>query len=138
MIDKEATCSVEGKHHGICSMCGEMVSENIPTLPHTTGEWNLIQAATCYGNGREERVCSVCGDKESRTIEQLTHEYSEWIVVSGSKLIPPIVKEKTCAHCADVQSVQDWSYVWVTIIAVVALIGISIGVINYIKAFKKK
>ena len=59
-------------------------------------------------------------------------------MVSGSKLIPPIVKEKTCVHCADVQSTEDWSYVWVTIIAVVALIGILIGVINYIRAFKKK
>ena len=32
----------------------------------------------------------------------------------------------------------DWSYVWVTIVAGVALIGILIGIINYIRAFKKR
>ena len=177
VIDKEATCSSEGKRHCICSECGETVSESIPMIAHTVGEWNVTKAPTCHSNGTqtrscskcdhtetetlsalthefgewkvaqeascyhsgtEERECSLCGDKENKTIEQLIHEYGEWEVVSGSKLIPPIVKEKTCIHCADVQSTEDWSYVWVTIVAGVVLLGILIGVINYIRAFKRR
>ena len=177
VIDKEATCSSEGKRHCICSVCEETVSENIPMIAHSVGAWNVTKAPTCHSNGTqtrscskcdhtetetlsalthefgewkvaqeascyhsgtEERECSLCGDKENKTIEQLIHEYGEWEVVSGSKLIPPIVKEKTCVHCADVQSTEDWSYVWVTIVAGVVLLGVLIGVINYIRAFKRR
>ena len=68
---------------------------------------------------------------------RLEHKYGEWIVVGGSKIIPPIVKEKTCELCGNTERFNDWSYIWVTILAGIAVVGILIGVINYIKGMKK-
>ena len=137
-VTKEPTCHNDGAQTRTCSKCDYVENETLTALTHNFGEWSIVEETSCYHAGTEERVCGLCGDKENRTIEQLTHEYGEWEVVSGSKLIPPIVKEKTCVHCADVQSTQDWSYVWVTIVAGVVLLGVLIGVINYIRAFKRR
>ena len=79
----------------------------------------------------------MCGDIEEQQIEQLTHEYGEWIVISGSKLIPPIVREKTCELCGNIETVKDWSNIWITILVGIALIGVTIGIINYIVSIKK-
>ena len=137
-VTKAPTCHSNGTQTRSCSKCDHTETETLSALTHEFGEWKVAQEASCYHSGTEERECSLCGDKENKTIEQLIHEYGEWEVVSGSKLIPPIVKEKTCVHCADVQSTEDWSYVWVTIVAGVVLLGVLIGVINYIRAFKRR
>ena len=176
VIDVEATCSSEGKHHAICGVCGETVSENIPMIAHSVGEWSVILEPTCHSDGTrtrecsacdycetetlstlthdfgdwsvaepptcgqagvEKRTCSLCGDIEEQQIEQLTHEYGEWIVISGSKLIPPIVREKTCELCGNIETVKDWSNIWITILVGIALIGVTIGIINYIVSIKK-
>ena len=137
-VTKAPTCHSNGTQTRSCSKCDHIETETLSALTHEFGEWKVAQEASCYHSGTEERECSLCGDKENKTIEQLIHEYGEWEVVSGSKLIPPIVKEKTCVHCADVQSTEDWSYVWVTIVAGVVLLGVLIGVINYIRAFKRR
>ena len=68
----------------------------------------------------------------------MTHDYSDYIVVSGNKLIPPIVREKTCNLCDDVQTYEDWSNVWITIVAGIAIVGVIIGLVNYVRAFKKR
>ena len=137
-VTKEPTCHSNGTQTRSCSKCDHTETETLSALTHEFGEWKVAQEASCYHSGTEERECSLCGDKENKTIEQLIHEYGEWQVVSGSKLIPPIVKEKTCIHCGDIQTTQDWSYIWITILVVFALIGVLIGIINYARAFKNR
>ena len=75
---------------------------------------------------------------ESIVVEQLSHKYGEIEIISGSKLIPPITKERTCELCGNIEHIKDWSYVWVTVVAGVAAIGVVIGLISYIRAFKRK
>ena len=52
--------------------------------------------------------------------------------------IPPIVKEKHCERCGDTQQVTDWSFVWLPIVIGVVIILSIVGLINYIKMFKKE
>lgn len=135
---KEATCHNKGESTRSCKDCGKTETQQIGALTHQWGEWLVTKAATCHASGLNERCCTLCGDKEQQTIEQLTHDYSDYIVVSGNKLIPPIVREKTCNLCDDVQTYEDWSNVWITIVAGIAIVGVIIGLVNYVRAFKKR
>lgn len=107
-------------------------------LAHEWGQRTVYVPAICYASGVSERYCDKCGDKEQQTIEQLTHNYGEYIVVSGNRLIPPIFREKTYSLCNDVQTYKDWSNVGITVLIGVALIGVVAGLVNYIKAIKKR
>ncbi len=133
-----ATCENEGTVGYTCDNCGASKTETLATLPHEYGAWAVKTPATCNGDGVRAKDCNFCEASEEEPIAQLTHIYSEYEVVRGSVLIPPIVKEKTCELCHDVQTQEDWSYVWVTVLAAIAAVGIVIGVIGYIRAFKNK
>ena len=137
-ITSEATCHSGEKKERKCGTCGYIEKQDIAMLAHEWGQWTVYVPATCYASGVSERYCDKCGDKEQQTIEQLTHNYGEYIVVSGNRFIPPIVREKTCSLCNDVQTYRDWSNVWITVLIGVALIGVVAGLVNYIKAFKKR
>ena len=56
-VDVEATCAEEGSEHGTCTVCGEEVTESIPTTEHTEGEWSLTTEV-----GYKVLTCSVCGE----------------------------------------------------------------------------
>ncbi len=104
-------------------------------------EWSIdgtvISPSDCGFEGTAKFPCLRCGETKTAKLPALEHRYGEITVLSGSPLIPPIVKERTCTHCGDVTTITDWSYVWVPILAIVALVGVVIGVLNYIKAFKR-
>ena len=100
------------------------------------GAWEVVKAATCDADGSEERSCADCSYKEEQTVAQLKHKFGDWQNISGNVIIPPIVREQDCELCGYTETVKDWGYVWVTIIAAVALIGVGIGVVVYIKAYK--
>lgn len=122
----------------ICEWEFACVSENGCYETHDWTKWETTIAATCYVSGESQRFCTHCQKTEQMVIEQLSHNYGDMVVISGSKLIPPIVKERVCEFCHDAEYFEDWSYVWVTVLAGVATLGAVIGVIGYIRAFKKK
>ena len=137
VIELEATCSTEGFGTRECMRCGIVEETVIDKLPHNYSDWDVEKEATCKEEGKRTRVCNDCGEPDEEAIESINHRYGDWVIVSGSKLIPPIVKEKTCSLCGDVVSSKDWSYVWVSFVAVIAAVGVIIGVANYIKNLKK-
>jgi len=136
-VVEEPTCDTVGKSQGTCSECGAFVTEDVAKLTHEYTDWETVKAATCTENGTERRECKLCSLSETRNVEAYTHHYGDWEIVGGNKLIPPIVKEKRCEFCDDTQVYKDWSYSWIAIVAVVVLIGATIGIVNYVKAFKK-
>lgn len=138
VVDREASCNEDGTRHQTCLICGYNYSETIAKHDHSFGDWKVVNEATCNAEGKKERQCSECKKTESDTLPILEHSYSEYSVVSGSKLIPPIVKERKCILCGEIDHIRDWSYVWITFLAAIAVIGIVIGLISYIRAFKKK
>ena len=134
----EASCIKIGKESSQCEKCGNTIYRETGKLAHRYQKWEVSKYASCNSNGIETRRCEFCDAFEERETPQLVHNYSEWIIASGSKLIPPITKERTCELCGDVEQTQDWSYVWVTVIAGIAAIGVIIGLISYVRAFKRK
>ena len=101
------------------------------------GNWETVKEPTCKVAGSEERTCSLCNHKEEKTIEKLEHRFGDWEVVSGNVVIPPIVKEQECELCGFTETVKDWGYVWVTVLAGITLLGLCFGVLAYIKAFRR-
>lgn len=99
---------------------------------------NVIASPTCTKSGQAEGVCAICSNAVKTTIDPLPHAFSEYIIVSGNKLIPPIVKEKTCSVCGLVETHNDWSNVWITALVGIGAIGLLIGFINYVRAFKNR
>ena len=136
-IVDEASCIKIGKEASQCEKCESTVYRETGKLAHQYGNWEISKYSTCTANGVEIRYCTFCDAFEEREILPAGHNYGEWEIVSGNKLIPPIVSQKTCSACGDIQENKDWSNIWITIIALVALIGVGIGVINYIKGIKK-
>jgi hypothetical protein len=136
-VDIEPTCNSEGSKHATCSVCNETVTDKIAKLEHVFGNWETVKEPTCKVAGSEERTCSLCNHKEEKAIEKLEHRFGDWEVISGNVIIPPIVKEQECELCGFTETVNDWGYVWVTVLASITLVGLCIGVIAYIKAFRR-
>jgi hypothetical protein len=101
------------------------------------GEWATDYDATCDHDGKRHRQCTVCQLTEDGSIPQLTHKLGEWKVIRGNIIIPPIVKEQKCEYCGVTEVTEDWGYVWVTVLAGIAAIGLCAGVVAYFKAFRK-
>lgn len=137
-VVEEATCTNEGAKERRCSECQKIDHDVLPILNHRYGNWIISIPSKCGTAGAEERTCDSCGNTETRNVEALEHNYGEYSVVSGSKLIPPIVKERKCIYCETSEQINDWSYIWITFLAAIAVIGVVIGLISYIRAFKKK
>lgn len=137
-VVEEATCTNEGEKERRCSECQKIEHDVLPILNHRYGNWITSIPSKCGTAGVEERTCDSCGNTETRDVEALEHNYGEYSVVSGSKLIPPIVKERKCIYCETSEQINDWSYIWITFLAAIAVIGVVIGLISYIRAFKKK
>lgn len=131
------TCEKDGYTTGNCLICKNTMKTNIIPAEHQPLEIVVDIPATCTQTGKQHYTCSVCNNVVYEDVDIISHKYGEWKTISGNKLIPPIVMEKSCELCGDAQSQKDWSNVWITIVAVIVLIGASFGVVNYIKAFKK-
>lgn len=106
---------------------------------HTSDNtWVENKVMTCESNGERVQHCTVCGRvAKAEVIKTNGHSYDNFIIISGSKLIPPIVKERKCDVCGYVEQVTDWSYIWITIIVGLVVIGVMIGLINYFRGLRR-
>ena len=106
-------------------------------LNHTYENFSTDEP-TCQKEGKTVDKCSRCENLKETKTDIVACKYSSWEVVSGNKLIPPIVKEKHCEWCGATQQITDWSFVWLPIVIGVVVILSIVGLINYIKMFKKE
>ncbi|MBR5447802.1 MAG: hypothetical protein IKV40_05195 [Clostridia bacterium] len=134
-VVSEPTCTQDGARRGFCTVCNADVTESI-SAGHSFGDWNELKKATCDEPGSEERTCSHCYQKETRETDLLQHRFNDWNNVSGNVIIPPIVREHNCELCGYTETVKDWGYVWVSVLAGITAVGLCIGVVAYIKAYK--
>ena len=92
-ISKNATCSEEGIKVRYCS-CGEMQSQNIPTLGHTE-EIDSAKEATCTTTGLTQgKHCSVCGEilVAQNVINAKGHDWGN----------PTCTTPRSCCECFEV------------------------------------
>ncbi|MDE6110966.1 MAG: hypothetical protein K2F65_03505, partial [Eubacterium sp.] len=124
IVDKQPTCTEEGRGHRICSGCGyteyepikakghtpakdyetneherwkvcTVCGEVIERIPHTFGELIVDKAPTCTEAGSGHRICSGCGYREDEIIEATGHYPSdEWET-------DEIERWKTCTVCGE-------------------------------------
>lgn len=136
---REPTCIEEGQKGEVCIICGKRLkTEKISAYGHISENWTVVKEPTCTETGYRCANCDRCHKDVQEVIEMLSHAYGEWNVVSGNKVVPPIVKEQICSQCGHINSVKDWSCIWITILTGVAVVGALIGIINYIRAFKRR
>lgn len=100
----EASCSETGEKHGICQRCNQTITEEIPKIAHTEGDWNIVVDATINSDGtvtpgEKALICSVCGSEIKReqysvevTLSQQnalkqTRDYLTWLHPSYAYLI---------------------------------------------------
>ncbi|MGM9552487.1 MAG: hypothetical protein ACI3XA_09570 [Clostridia bacterium] len=74
---KVATCSEKGEESGVCTVCGEVLTQSIDKLEHTPGEWEVTKNATESSPGKKTQSCKVCGKVVSTEIFNLTPEEIE-------------------------------------------------------------
>ena len=120
-VVKEATCSQKGQEDVVCMLCGHTVSsKELPTLPHTFGQWTTVKEATCEEKGTQERKCSVCGETETKEIAALGHDYGEAVVTKEPTCIEKGIKTRTCKHCGkeiteEIPTVDHKFGLWTTV-----------------------
>ena len=69
------TCTETGLQSKVCSICGNVETEDIPpTFKHTEGEWTVAKAATWFENGQEEIRCTVCNQVIRKRVIPATRE----------------------------------------------------------------
>lgn len=62
-ITKDSTCSEAGVKEGICTRCGEKVTNDVKKKAHKTGTWKIEKEATLESEGIRYKICSVCKQK---------------------------------------------------------------------------
>ncbi len=57
----EATCTETGIETGLCTVCSEVVEQDIEVKEHTPGEWEVKSQPTAYEDGIRVKNCVDCG-----------------------------------------------------------------------------
>ena len=134
---QEATCTQEGAEEKRCTICGTLYDMRlIPKKSHACDNWEVDVQPTCKNEGSRHGFCNDCNVSVTETMPKTDHTFGKWETVSGNVIIPPIVKEKSCTQCGITETIEDWGYVWVTVLAGIAAIGLCFGVVAYLKAYR--
>jgi hypothetical protein len=82
----EPTCTEAGEQSGVCTECGQSISEAIPETGHTEGEYEVETKATYYSAGQKVKRCTVCGEiMETESYELSAEEKEEDFKADCSK-----------------------------------------------------
>ena len=101
ITDADATCTIDGSKHRICSVCEDTIAtEAIPATGHTDGEWITDTEPTCIEEGSKHQICSVCEETIHNESIAATgiHDYVGEITIQAT-CTEDGVKVFTCSHC---------------------------------------
>lgn len=73
----EADCLTEGEQTGVCTVCGQTVTETLPMTDHTPGEWVVTKEPTEEEAGEWTQYCAVCGEVVATEPYELSAEEIE-------------------------------------------------------------
>lgn len=136
-ILSEPSCTEEGTVRLDCAICDVLLDyKEIPATGHAATDWTIDVEPTCKNKGSRHGKCINCDEEVTEILEITDHRFGDWEVVSGNVIIPPIVKEHKCIYCGCTETIKDWGYVWVSVLAGIAAIGVCFGIVAYIKAYK--
>lgn len=112
-IAKRPTCTETGEKEAVCSVCQEVVTDDIAALGHTYGDWEVVKEATFHKDGLMIRVCEVCQDELTATIPKLsdshTHDFSgDQVIIKEASCTEKGVAEIKCSNseCDAIKKVE--------------------------------
>ncbi len=107
VIDKAATCTVEGSKHRDCTVCGVLGRETA-TIPVDTENGHKFYRATvpedckptCTEIGKKVKTCRYCGVTETvEYIDALGHVAGEYVILVAATCEAVGSKMLTCSRC---------------------------------------
>lgn len=116
--DKAPTCTEAGSESGVCTGCGETVTNELPALGHTIENKNmreLVRLANCTEDGLRIVYCPVCKQEVEDVLPALGHDWEN----DGVNLTEPTCTETgtvnaTCTRCgtSDVRTIPALGHDW--------------------------
>ena len=100
-IDKEPSCTTEGRKSIHCKKCGETKDEQvIPATGHDFTEWETIAETSCTKEGITQRRCKICGFTETKKLDKKAHEWgTEYTVDQPATFAADGSKSIHCKNC---------------------------------------
>ena len=100
-IDKEPSCTTEGRKSIHCKKCGETKDEQvIPATGHDFIEWETIEETSCTKEGITQRRCKICGFTETKKLDKKAHEWgTEYTVDQPATFAADGSKSIHCKNC---------------------------------------
>ena len=100
-IDKEPSCTTEGRKSIHCKKCGETKDEQvIPATGHDFTEWETIAETSCTKEGITQRRCKICGFIETKKLDKKAHEWgTEYTVDQPATFAADGSKSIHCKNC---------------------------------------
>ena len=104
-VEKEATCTEDGKKVTRCTVCGVVLEEEvIEATGHTYDDGVVTKKATCTEAGVKIYTCTKCHDTKTEAIEALGHDYGEAKITTEPTCTKDGVKSYICKRCGDVKT----------------------------------
>lgn len=98
-ITEKAGCLNDGERQRTCA-CGEVETENIPSLGHIGS--STVIPPTCVSNGYTKNHCNACNiDYISNMTSPLGHSYGEWAVLESADCTHSGIDTRLCQRCHD-------------------------------------
>ena len=114
----EPTCTKDGSETSACSVCGDKLTEVIPSKGHQwKKDYTVDKEATCIAEGSESIHCSLCNavkEGSSRSIAKTAHSYGEWETVKAATCTTAGSKERKCSTCGnkEAQTIKATGHTW--------------------------
>ena len=100
VVTKEATCTEDGEQQGVCTVCGNTVTQAIPKTGHTNTLVETLNNIADDGHNYEVYSCSVCAEE---TIKPIHVDWMEQYYTSETIMEPTCVvngvRRDTCSLC---------------------------------------
>lgn len=96
---QEATCLTEGVEKEYCSVCGEVIREDVvqSALGHDFVK-SIWELPTCQKGGYYNNICNRCGVVECVTQEPLPHEIKDIVLQEGNCMSDTVIQH-ICELC---------------------------------------
>ena len=101
-VEKEPTCTAEGREICACTYCGEKQSRTVEAKGHSYGSWEIMKNPTCTEEGTKQRACKRCSHTQEKSIDPTGHAYDDGVVTKqASSCADTGIKRYTCKNCGD-------------------------------------
>lgn len=99
-VVEEPTCTEQGLKSYVCTVCGSILGEYIPTIDHDDGAWRIDKEPTCIEAGSKGKHCTMCDLLlETESIPATGHDDGAWKTVKEAGCTSDGTKELRCTKC---------------------------------------